>query len=126
MRTRLIATVAVFLTLGAAARAQPCLPPTPVPDFTNAVIKTTDLGNHIYMLEGVGGTVGGNVTVAVGEDGVIMVDNMFTQMYGKLTSSWRTKISSACSQAGAETASTVPRYRQSLRTRCQRKRTMTQ
>ena len=50
----------------------------------NAVIRTTDLGNRIYMLEGVSGTVGGNVIVAVGDDGVIMVDNMFPQMYGKI------------------------------------------
>src|SRR5947208_14998151 len=36
------------------------------------------------MLEGVSGTVGGNVVVAVGDDGVIMVDDMFPQMYGKI------------------------------------------
>src|SRR5947208_8486323 len=36
------------------------------------------------MLEGVSGTVGGNVVVAVGDDGVIIVDNMFPQMYGKI------------------------------------------
>ena len=84
MRTRLITAAAVLVALATVAQAQPCLPPTPTPDFANAVIKTTDLGNRTYMLEGVGGTVGGNVAVAVGDDGVIMVDNMFAQMYGKL------------------------------------------
>ena len=84
MQTRLITATAALVALAAAAQAQPCLPPTPVPDFDNAVIRTTDLGNRIYMLEGVSGTVGGNVTVAVGDDGVIMVDNMFAQMYGKI------------------------------------------
>jgi glyoxylase-like metal-dependent hydrolase (beta-lactamase superfamily II) len=76
--------MAAFVALSAAAHAEPCLPPTPVPDFANAAIKTTDLGQRIYMLEGVGGAVGGNVTVAVGDDGVIVVDNMFAQMHGKL------------------------------------------
>src|SRR5262249_27742803 len=61
--------------LAAVAQAQPCLPPTPTPDFEKAVIKTTDLGNRTYMLEGVGGTVGGNVTVAVGAQPVRYVVN---------------------------------------------------
>ena len=84
MRTRLMLAAAALIAPAAVAQAQPCLPPTPVPDFDNAVIRTTDLGNRIYMLEGVSGTVGGNVVVAVGDDGVIMVDNMFPQMYGKI------------------------------------------
>jgi cyclase len=83
MRTRLM-TAAALVALGAVAQAEPCLPPTPTPDFDNAAIKTTDLGNRIYMLEGVGGAVGGNVTVAVGDDGVIVVDDMFPQMFGKV------------------------------------------
>ena len=84
MRTRLIAAAVPLVALAAVAQAQPCLPPTPTPDFEKAVIRTTDLGNRTYMLEGVGGAVGGNVTVAVGDDGVIVVDNMFAQMYGKI------------------------------------------
>jgi len=84
MRTTLIIAAAALVALAAVAQAQPCLPPTPIPDFDNAVFRTTDLGNRIYMLEGVSGTVGGNVIVAVGDDGVIMVDNMFPQMYGKI------------------------------------------
>ena len=84
MRTGLIAIATALGALTVVAEAQPCLPPTPAPNFANAVIKTTDLGNRIYLLEGVGGTVGGNVVIAAGDDGVIMVDNMFTQMYGKI------------------------------------------
>src|SRR5215470_6266909 len=84
MRTRLITAALALVALAAVAQAQPCLPPTPTPDFEKAVIKTTDLGNRIYMLEGVGGAVGGNVTVAVGDDGLIVVDDMFAQMYGKI------------------------------------------
>jgi cyclase len=86
MQTRLIPAAAALVTLASVAQAQqpPCLPPTPVPDFDSAVIRTTDLGNRIYMLEGVSGTVGGNVVVAVGDDGVILIDNMFPQMVGKI------------------------------------------
>ena len=84
MRTTLIIAAAAHVALAAVGQAQPCLPPTPIPDFGKAVIRTTDLGNRIYMLEGMSGTVGGNVIVAVGDDGVIMVDNMFPQMYGKI------------------------------------------
>ena len=35
----------------------------PPPDFSKVEIKTTDLGDNIYMLEG----QGGNITVAVGQ-----------------------------------------------------------
>src|SRR6266571_7534064 len=84
MRTTLIIAAAAHVALAAVGQAQPCLPPTPIPDFGKAVIRTTDLGNRIYMLEGMSGTVGGNVAVAVGDDGVIMVDDMFPQMYGKI------------------------------------------
>ena len=36
-------------------------------DFAKVEIKTTDLGNKTYMLEG----AGGNITVAVGTDGIV-------------------------------------------------------
>ena len=42
-------------------------------DFSKVEIKATDLGNKTYMLEG----QGGNITVAVGSDGIIMVDTHF-------------------------------------------------
>src|SRR5262249_6393564 len=53
-----------------------------------------DLGNRVYMVEGVGGTVGGNVTVVAGDDSGLVVDNMFAQMYGKI----KTAIASGTSQ----------------------------
>jgi len=43
-------------------------------------VKTTDLGRNTYMLEG----AGGNVTIAVGTDGVIMVDAQFAPMHNNL------------------------------------------
>ena len=49
-------------------------------DFSKIEVKTTDLGKNTYMLEG----AGGNVTIAVGTDGVIMVDAQFAPMHDKL------------------------------------------
>jgi cyclase len=49
-------------------------------DFSKVEVKTTDLGNKTYMLEG----AGGNVTIAVGTDGIIMVDTQFAPMHDKL------------------------------------------
>ena len=50
------------------------------PDFSKVEIKTTDLGHNTYMLEG----QGGNITVAVGTDGVIMVDTQFAPLHDKI------------------------------------------
>ena len=50
------------------------------PDFSKVQIKTTPLGNNVYMLEG----QGGNVTIAVGEDGVIQVDSEFAPLHDKI------------------------------------------
>jgi glyoxylase-like metal-dependent hydrolase (beta-lactamase superfamily II) len=50
------------------------------PDFSKIQVKTTDLGHNTYMLEG----AGGNVTIAVGTNGVIMVDSQFAPMHDKL------------------------------------------
>ncbi len=50
------------------------------PDFSKVEIKTIDLGHNTYMLEG----QGGNITVAVGGDGVIMVDGEFAPLHDKI------------------------------------------
>jgi glyoxylase-like metal-dependent hydrolase (beta-lactamase superfamily II) len=49
-------------------------------DFSKVEIKTTDLGHNTYMLEG----QGGNITVAVAGDGVIMVDGEFAPLHDKI------------------------------------------
>jgi cyclase len=49
-------------------------------DFSKVQIKTIDLGNKTYMLEG----AGGNMTVAVGNDGVILVDTEFAPLHDKI------------------------------------------
>ena len=66
--------------LGPQAYAQQPQPLAPAPDFDKVVIKTTDLGNKTYMLEG----EGGNITVAVANDGVIMVDSQFAPLHDKI------------------------------------------
>jgi len=50
------------------------------PDWNAIQIKTTDLGNKTYMLEG----QGGNITVAVGSDAIIMVDRQFAPLSEKI------------------------------------------
>ena len=65
-------TAATMLAAGAAKaqRADPAL----------AQIKSTDLGRKTYMLEG----VGGNILVAIGEDGIIMVDAELAPLHDKI------------------------------------------
>jgi len=50
------------------------------PDFSKVEIKTTDLGHRTYMLEG----QGGNITLAVGDDGTIQVDGQFAPLHDKI------------------------------------------
>jgi len=69
-----------FICLTAPALAQGQSAPPVGPDFSKVEVKTFDLGNRTWMLEG----VGGNVTVAVGDDGIIMVDGQFAPMHDKL------------------------------------------
>src|SRR5499427_7254249 len=70
-----IAALAVMVVLFAdAIRAQQGV------DFSKVEIKTTDLGNKTYMLEG----QGGDITVAVGTDGIIMVDTQFAPLHDKI------------------------------------------
>ncbi len=80
MQMRLIAAATTIVALAVPAQAQQLQPLAPAPDFDKVVIKTADLGNRTYMLEG----EGGNITVAVADDGVIMVDSQFAPLYGKI------------------------------------------
>jgi len=77
---RTIAVAAALVALGAIAQAQQLQPLAPAPDFDKVVIKTTDLGKRTYVLEG----EGGNITVAVADDGVIMVDSQFAPLHDKI------------------------------------------
>ncbi len=75
-----IATIAATMLAGAAIAQQPAPAAPPPPDFSKVEIKTTDLGDHMYMLEG----QGGNITVAVAGDGIIMVDGEFAPLHDKI------------------------------------------
>src|SRR5437899_4280808 len=81
--------IAITLLLAGSAFAQqqpPASPAAPPPvDFSKVEIKTTDLGDNVYMLEGqILGSIGGNITVAVGKAGIIMVDGQFAPLHDKI------------------------------------------
>jgi cyclase len=75
-----IATIAATLLMTAAFAQQGTSTPPPPPDFSKVEIKTTDLGDGMYMLEG----QGGNITVAVAKDGIIMVDSQYAPLHDKI------------------------------------------
>jgi cyclase len=80
LRTGMAVVATTLLLAGTAfAQQQPAAPPAP-PDFSKVEIKTTDLGDNVYMLEG----QGGNITVAVAKDGIIMVDGEFAPLHDKI------------------------------------------
>jgi glyoxylase-like metal-dependent hydrolase (beta-lactamase superfamily II) len=54
-------------------------------DFSKVQIKTIDLGHNTYRLEG----DGGNITVAVGTDGIIMVDGQFAPLHDRILAAIR-------------------------------------
>ena len=68
----LIAAVTLALA-GNASGQQPI-------DFTKVNIRTVDLGNSTWRLEG----AGGNITVAAGTDGLIVVDSQYAPIYDKV------------------------------------------
>jgi len=72
--------VTTTLLLAGSALAQQLPAAAPPPDFSKVEIKTTDLGDNVYMLEG----QGGNITVAVAKDGIIMVDGEFAPLHDKI------------------------------------------
>jgi cyclase len=80
-RTGIAVAAATMLLAGAAVAQQQQQPAAaPPPDFSKVEIKTTDLGDNVYMLEG----QGGNITVAVAKDGIIMVDGEFAPLHDKI------------------------------------------
>src|SRR6478735_2100278 len=86
----LAATTAATLILATQAIAQQsapaAAPPPPLVDWDKVQIKTIDLGNKTYMLEG----QGGNITVAVGTDTVIMIDGQFAPLSDKIKAAIKT------------------------------------
>jgi len=79
IRTAIAVATTLWLAANALAQQQPPAAPPPI-DFSKVEIKTTDLGDNVYMLEG----QGGNITVAVAKDGIIMVDGEFAALHDKI------------------------------------------
>jgi len=80
LRIGIMAAATSLLLAGAAIAQQSPPAAPPPPDFSKAEIKTTDLGDNVYLLEG----VGGNITAAVAKDGIIMVDGQYAPMHDKI------------------------------------------
>jgi glyoxylase-like metal-dependent hydrolase (beta-lactamase superfamily II) len=74
-----VATALLLTGIAVAQQPQPPTAPPPV-DFSKVEIKTTDLGDGVYMFEG----QGGNITVALAKDGIIMVDGQFAPLHDKI------------------------------------------
>ena len=75
MNNKTIATIClgVFASTGALAQ-----------NFTDARIETQQLGDGMHVLFGVGdGVIAGNMLVAIGADGVFVVDDQFPEMVPK-------------------------------------------
>jgi glyoxylase-like metal-dependent hydrolase (beta-lactamase superfamily II) len=71
---RIVLAAAAAILLASTANAQQQV------DWDKIQIKTIDLGNKTYRLEG----QGGNITIAVGTDGIIMVDTQFAPLSDKI------------------------------------------
>jgi glyoxylase-like metal-dependent hydrolase (beta-lactamase superfamily II) len=80
MHRNILAAFVTLATLTAPAFAQQQPPAAPAPDFSKVEIKTTDLGDGTYMLEG----QGGNMTLATAKNGVILVDGEFAPLHDKI------------------------------------------
>jgi len=80
IRTGLTTLATAFALSGLALAQQQAPAAPPPPDFSKVEIKTTDLGDRVYMLEG----PGGNITVALAKDGIIMVDSEFAPLHDKI------------------------------------------
>src|SRR4051794_1811456 len=76
-----LALATLMLCLAGPALAQTAPTPPVGPDWSKVQVTTTDLGNRTYMMSN---GISGNVTVAVGDDGVIMVDGQHAPMHDKL------------------------------------------
>jgi glyoxylase-like metal-dependent hydrolase (beta-lactamase superfamily II) len=75
-----LAAAATLLAFAPALAQTPAPTPAPAPDFSKVEIKTTDLGDGVYMLEG----MGGNMTLATAKKGAILVDSEFAPLHDKI------------------------------------------
>lgn len=78
----LLGTIAVACLFSAAASARP---PEHIelPDWNKTPVEDRDLGHGVHMLE----SFGGNIGVLAGENGVLLVDAEWPQLYAKVAAS---------------------------------------
>jgi len=76
-----LALAALTLCLAGPAHAQTAPTPPVGPHWSKVEVQTIDLGHNTYMMSN---GISGNVTVAVGDDGIIMVDGQHAPMHDKL------------------------------------------
>lgn len=72
-----------LFSVSAAGAALLCFAPVTAqqaPDYSKVEITSTDLGGGLFALAG----AGGNITVAVGSDAIIMVDTQFAPLHDKI------------------------------------------
>ena len=55
------------------------------PDFSKVEIKVQKVADNIYMLEGAGGNIG----ASIGEDGIVIIDDQFAPLAGKIKAALR-------------------------------------
>ena len=58
------------------------------PDQIN--VRTTNIAGNLYLLDCVGGFGGGNVAASIGDDGILLVDDMFAAMSQKIQAALKT------------------------------------
>ena len=76
-----LALSAAFICFAEAANAQEQADTAGRTGLVEGSVTTTELGHRTYMLSN---GISGNVTVAVGDDGIIMVDGQHAPMHDKL------------------------------------------
>jgi cyclase len=79
-RVRIGVAATMMALSGPVFAQQPAASSPPPADLSKVEIKTTALGDNCYMLEG----AGGNITVAVAKDGIIMVDGQYAPLHDKI------------------------------------------
>src|SRR5258707_12807202 len=79
-RGRMAVAATMIALSGQEFAQQPAASPPHPADFSKVEIKTTDLGDNCYMLQG----EGGNITVAVAKDGIILVDGQYAPLHDKI------------------------------------------
>jgi glyoxylase-like metal-dependent hydrolase (beta-lactamase superfamily II) len=77
-KLRMALIAALMGVAGPLCAQQPASPPPP--DFSKVEIKITGLRDNVHMLEG----QGGNITLAVAKDGIIMVDGQYAPLHDKI------------------------------------------